>query len=69
MALSRERATTRPILPTYGFFGYLKAGTYYLVLSSPLADTGWQYKYPLQTNDTTTSGVTFLGEQYSYGVT
>jgi len=46
---------------------FLAAGTYYLVLSSPVADTGWQYNYPFQANDTMANGVTFLGNQYSYG--
>jgi hypothetical protein len=45
----------------------LKAGTYYLVLDSPVANTSWQYNFPFQSNYTTDNGVTFLGNQYSYG--
>jgi hypothetical protein len=46
---------------------FLKAGTYYLVLDSPVANTSWQYNFPFQSNYTTAPGVTFAGDQYSYG--
>ncbi len=39
----------------------LAAGTYYLVLDSPTANSGWQHNYPFQSNYTTAPGVTFLG--------
>jgi len=43
----------------------LAAGTYYLVLDSPAANTSWQYNFPYQAagNYTTAPGVTFLGDQ------
>ena len=65
-----EGTATTPVNPTdVSLFqlNFLAAGTYYLVLSSPVADTGWQYNYPFQANDTMANGVTFLGNQYSYG--
>ena len=46
---------------------FLKAGAYSLVLDSPVANTSWQYNYPIQANDTVTTGVSFLGDQWSYG--
>ena len=42
---------------------YLAAGTYYLVLDSPTAGSGWQYNFPFQSNYTTAPGVSFLGDQ------
>jgi hypothetical protein len=39
----------------------LAAGTYYLVLDSPTANSGWQYGYPFQPNYTTAPGVTYRG--------
>ncbi len=45
----------------------LQAGTYYLVLDSPVANTSWQYNFPFQSSYSTASGVTFLGDQWSYG--
>ena len=46
---------------------FLQAGTYYLVLSSNVADTAWQYNYPIQSNNTMDTGVEYLGGQWSYG--
>jgi hypothetical protein len=45
----------------------LGPGTYYLVLDSTAADTTWLYNYPGQGSYTTASGVTFLGDDWSYG--
>lgn len=41
----------------------LAAGTYYLVLDSPTPNSAWQYNFPFQSNYTTASGVSFLGDQ------
>ena len=41
----------------------LAAGTYFLVLDSPTANLGWQYNFPIQSNYTTATGVSFLGDQ------
>jgi hypothetical protein len=65
-----EGTATTPTNPTdVSLFqlNFLAAGTYYLVLSSPVANTSWQYNYPFQASDTMANGVTFLGGQYSYG--
>src|SRR5581483_11823681 len=45
----------------------LGPGTYYLVLDSPVANTGWQYNLPIQGSYTTAPGVAFLGDQWSSG--
>ena len=45
----------------------LPAGTYYLVLDSPTPNTSWQYNYPYQTNNTTDTGVNYLGSAWAYG--
>jgi hypothetical protein len=45
----------------------LGPGTYFLVLSSPSPNTCWQYNYPFQGNYSTAPGVTFLGDDWSYG--
>lgn len=45
----------------------LGPGTYFLVLDSPVANTSWQYSYPIQGDYTTAPGVTFLGDQWSSG--
>jgi hypothetical protein len=65
----RGTATT-PANPTdvsLFHLSFLQAGTYYLVLDSPVPNTSWQYNFPFQTNDTTAPGVSFLGDQYSFG--
>ena len=45
----------------------LKAGTYYLVLDSPVGNTSWQHNFPMQTNNTMDNGVSFLGDLWSTG--
>jgi hypothetical protein len=65
-----EGTVTTPANPTdVALFqlNLLKAGTYYLVLDSPVANTSWQYNFPFQSNYTMAPGVTFLGDQYSFG--
>ncbi|MGA3133101.1 MAG: hypothetical protein ABSD59_20060 [Terracidiphilus sp.] len=46
----------------------LGPGTYFLVLSSPVPDTAWQYNDPFSSASySTASGVTFLGDEWSNG--
>ncbi|HZU28758.1 MAG TPA: PEP-CTERM sorting domain-containing protein [Bryobacteraceae bacterium] len=63
-------SVTTPTNPTdvdLFHLGSLGPGTYYLVLDSPVPNTAWQYNYPIQGNYTTAPGVTFVGDQWSYG--
>ncbi|HEV2355065.1 MAG TPA: hypothetical protein VGR89_12535 [Puia sp.] len=43
----------------------LAAGTYYLVLDSPIPNTAWQYNFPFASSYTTAPGVSFDGDQES----
>ena len=45
----------------------LKAGTYFLVLDSPVANTSWQYNYPFQANFSMDSGVSYAGGEWAAG--
>ncbi len=45
----------------------LAAGTYYLVLDSPVANTSWQYNYPFQSNFTMDNGVSYVGAGWAAG--
>lgn len=40
----------------------LGAGTYYLVLDSPTANSAWQYNFPFTSNYTAAPGVSFRGD-------
>jgi hypothetical protein len=63
-----QGSVTTPINPTnVNLFDLssLGPGTYFLVLSSPVPDTAWQYNYPFQGNYSTAPGVTFLGDEES----
>lgn len=65
-----QSSVTTPINPanlTLFDLSSLGPGTYFLVLSSPVADTSWQFNYPIQGNYSTAPGVTFLGDDWSYG--
>lgn len=46
---------------------FLAAGTYYLVLDSNVANTSWQYNYPLQSNFTMDTGVSYVGAGWAAG--
>jgi hypothetical protein len=43
----------------------LGPGTYFLVLDSPVANTSWQYNFPITGNYTMANGVAFDGDQMS----